>query len=429
MPLFAYKALATNGTVTTGEIDAADRPEALRVLDKKGLQPVNLKETSTPAKKSTGNGKASPVDAKGTRTAKETADTKENAIPDGPIKLKRSEVVLFTEELSDMLGAGLQLEPALKSMESRQELGNLKAVSFKIRHIVRDGVNFSVALKKVSPSFGPLYCSLAAAGEASGALDDILKRQAKYLKTLSELQAKLILAMIYPAFLILAGIGVSIVFVTTLIPQLTQLIKSGGGEIPLGAAILIWLSGFLSKWWLVIVLTFAAIVIGIKFWKDNEANKPAWDRIKLRIPMVGAVITSRFYVQFLETMANLVGNGLPLLRALELSRDATQNLSLRGELDKVIAQVGDGRSFSKALIRNGAFPPLLIDMISVGEQTGKIDQSLRRAAERYDKELDKSLQRVMALVMPSVLILMASLIGTMAYLMINSIFQTMSNMG
>ena len=426
MPLFAYKALSANGAVTTGEIDATDRPEALRVLDKKGLQPVNLKETAaaSSAKKTNGNAKAKSEDKERSK-AKPEAD--EKPIPDGPIKLKRQEVVLFTEELSDMLSAGLQLEPALKSMENRQELGNLKAVSYKIRQIVRDGVNFSVALKKVSPSFGPLYCSLAAAGEASGALDDILKRQAHYLKTLAELQARLILAMIYPAFLVLAGICVSIVFVTTLIPQLTDLIESSGGKIPLGAAILIGISDFLTKWWIVIVLTLLAAFIFFKAWKDNEANKPAWDRIKLRLPMIGPVISSRFYVQFLETMANLVGNGLPLLRALELSRDATQNRSLRGELDKVIAQVGDGRSFSKALIRNGAFPPLLIDMISVGEQTGKIDQSLRRAAERYDKELDKDLQRIMALVMPTVLIIMAGLIGTMAYLMITSIFQTISN--
>ena len=236
--------------------------------------------------------------------------------------------------------------------------------------------------------------------------------------------------MIYPAFLVLAGIGVSIVFVTTLIPQLTQLIESTpGGKIPLGAALLIGISDFLSKWWIVILLTLIASVVFFKAWKDNEANKPAWDRMKLKLPLIGRVITSRFYVQFLETMANLVGNGLPLLRALELSRDATQNRSLRAELNKVIAQVGDGRSFSKALIRNGAFPPLLIDMISVGEQTGKIDQSLRRAAERYDKELDKDLQRIMALIMPSVLIIMAGLIGTMAYLMITAIFQTISNLG
>ncbi len=424
MPIFAYKALASNGTVTTGELDATDRPEALRVLDKKGLQPVNLKEiAAASAKKSNGSAKAKADDKESSKV-----NVKEDVIPEGPIKLKRQEVVLFTEELSDMLSAGLQLEPALKSMENRQELGNLKAVSYKIRQIVRDGVNFSVALKKVSPSFGPLYCSLAAAGEASGALDDILKRQAHYLKTLAELQARLILAMIYPAFLILAGIGVSIIFITVLIPQLTALIETSGGKIPLGAAILIGASSFIKKWWIVMILTTITALLYFKFWKDNEANKPAWDRIKLRIPLIGPVITSRFYVQFLETMANLVGNGLPLLRALELSRDATQNRGLRGELDKVIAQVGDGRSFSKALVRNGAFPPLLIDMISVGEQTGRIDHSLRRAAERYDKELDKSLQRIMALVMPVVLIVMASLIGTMAYLMITAIFHTISNM-
>ncbi|MGL4399630.1 MAG: type II secretion system F family protein [Luteolibacter sp.] len=427
MPIFAYKALASNGSVTTGEVDATDRPEALRMLDKKGLQPVNLKETAAAASaKKTSASTKSKADDKDAPKGKE--ESKETAIPDGPIKLKRQEVVLFTEELSDMLSAGLQLEPALKSMENRQELGNLKAVSFKIRQIVRDGVNFSVALKKVSPSFGPLYCSLAAAGEASGALDDILKRQAHYLKTLAELQARLILAMIYPAFLILAGVGVSIIFITVLIPQLTALIETSGGKMPLGAAILIGASAFIKKWWIVMIITLLAALLFFKAWKDNDANKPAWDRMKLRIPLIGPVITSRFYVQFLETMANLVGNGLPLLRALELSRDATQNRGLRGELDKVIAQVGDGRSFSKALVRNGAFPPLLIDMISVGEQTGRIDHSLRRAAERYDKELDKSLQRIMALVMPVVLIVMAGLIGTMAYLMITAIFQTISNL-
>lgn len=446
MPIFAYKALSPDGSVTTGEIDATDRPEALKLLSRKGLQPVNLKETgggtavkSKASKGSDGNTKSSAKPRSKSREvasdpstprdrAKAKAAELEEEVPEGPIKLKRSEVVMFTEELADMLSAGLQLEPALKSMEGRQELGNLKVVSYKIRHIVRDGVNFSVALRKVSPSFGPLYCSLAAAGEASGALDTILKRQAHYLKTLAELQSRMILAMIYPAFLVLAGIGVSIVFVTTLIPQLTSLIESTpGGKVPLGARILIASSDFLTKWWLIILLVIVAAAIFLKAWRDNDANKPAWDRFLLRAPMIGRVVSSRFYVQFLETMANLVGNGLPLLRALELSRDATQNLALRSQLDRVIEQVGDGRAFSKALIRTNSFPPLLIDMISVGEQTGKIDQSLRRSAERYDKELDKDLQRIMALIMPVVLIVMAGLIGAMAYLMITAIFQTIQN--
>ena len=427
MPLFTYKALSSNGTVATGEVEAADRPEALRLLDKRGLQPVNLKESSkAPARSS------KPIKKKNEAIAprrREQAVEKDAELPEGPLKLKRAEVIMFTEELSDMLGAGLQLEPALKSMESRQELGSLKVVSQRVRHIVRDGVNFSVALRKVSPSFGSLYCSLAAAGEASGALDTILKRQAHYLKTLSELQSRLVLAMIYPAFLILIGFGVGVVFVTILIPQLTELIKNTpGGKIPWAIGMMMGFADFIRSWWIVITLVFIGTLLFLKAWTDNEANQPQWDDMKLKMPLVGAVISSRFYVQFLETMANLVGNGLPLLRALELSRDATQNISLRNHLNGVIDQVGDGRAFSKAMIRSGTFPPLLIDMIAVGEQTGKIDQSLRRAAERYDKELDKDLQRIMALIMPTVLILMALLIGSFAYLMITAIFQTISNL-
>ena len=431
MPLYSYKALSTNGTVATGEIEAADRPEALRTLDRRGLRPVNVKESAKalPVKKE--SAKALPAKKKEEAPVrrKEKTGEKQEVSTTGELKLKRAEVILFTEELSDMLGAGLQLEPALKSMENRQELGSLKEVSQRIRHIVRDGVNFSVALKKVSPSFGPLYCSLAAAGEASGALDTILKRQAHYLKTLAELQSRLILALIYPAFLILVGIGVGIVFVTMLIPQLTELIKgTPGGKIPWAIAMMMAAADFIKAWWIVILLSLVGAFLFFKAWKDNEANKPKWDEMKLKMPLIGSVISSRFYVQFLETMANLVGNGLPLLRALELSRDATQNISLRTRLNGVIAQVGDGRAFSKAMIRSESFPPLLIDMIAVGEQTGKIDQSLRRAAERYDKELDNDLRRVMALIMPSVLVMMALLIGSFAYLMITAIFQTISNL-
>ena len=425
MALFTYKALGKDGDVNTGEISAVDRMEALKVLDRRGLQPIKLSQSKVAS--SSGNvdePKSGDAGAKAGAVASGRRDV------EGLLRLKRAEVVLFTEELSEMLGAGLQLEPALKSMENREELGALKAVSSEVRKYVRDGGSFSVALKKTSPSFGPLYCSLAAAGEASGALDTILQRQAHYLKTLQQLQSKVTLALIYPAFLILAGIGVGIIFVTKLIPQLTDLIASTpGGKIPLGARILIGTSDFFQDWWLVMLLILTGSALLFKAWKDAEANKLTWDRAKLKMPLVGRVIESRFYVQFLETLANLVGNGLPLLRSLELARDATPNLYIRQHMNEVIEMVGDGRSFSKALINSGIFPPLLIDMVSVGEKTGKIDKSLRRAAERYDTELNKSLARIMELIMPVVLVVMALLIGTMAYLMITAIFQTIQNLG
>lgn len=427
MAVFTYKALGKDGSISNGEITADDRPEALRVLSKRGLQPVTLIATSstqaTAAKKT-----ASKPEKARNSTSSSAKETPRDA--KGLLKLKRAEVVLFTEELSEMLGAGLQLEPALQSMENREELGSLKDVSREIRQIVRDGGSFSSALRKTSDSFGPLYCSLAAAGEASGALDTILQRQAHYLKTLQEVQSKVTLALIYPVFLVLAGVGVGIIFVTKLIPQLTDLISATpGGKIPLGATILIGVSDFFQNWWHVLLLVIVGSALIFKAWKDAESNRLTWDRIKLRIPLMGKVIESRFYVQFLETLANLVGNGLPLLRSLELARDATQNLYIRGHLDKVIELVGDGRTFSRALISTGIFPSLLIDMVSVGEKTGKIDKSLRRAAERYDAELSKNLARIMELIMPIVLVVMALLIGTMAYLMITAIFQTIDNLG
>lgn len=432
MAVFTYKALGKNGAISNGEITAADRPEAIRVLAKRGLQPVKIKEASAApsASKAKGKPEAKEVSKKKGAEPEEKSKKATARDSDGLLKLKRAEVVLFTEELSEMLGAGLQLEPALKSMEGREELGSLKDVSREVRQLVRDGGSFSNALRKVSASFGPLYCSLAAAGEASGALDTILKRQAHYLKTLQELQSKVTLALIYPAFLMVAGVGVGIIFITKLIPQLTGLISSTpGGKVPFAARVLIGASDFFQQWWLVMLLTIVGGSLVFKAWKDAEANRLTWDRTKLKLPLMGAVIESRFYVQFLETLSNLVGNGLPLLRALELSRDATQNLYIRGHMDKVIEMVGDGRSFSRALVSTGIFPPLLIDMVSVGEKTGKIDQSLRRAADRYDTELGNNLARVMQLIMPVMLIIMALLIGTMLFLMFTVILQTVQNLG
>ena len=440
MPNFSYIAIDKDGKKTSGSLPAGDRGEALRILDKKGLRPTMLKAESAPVKpkKRASSDKESPKIAK-TKAVKTKAKKEpkrkpfqkaDAGDPNAPLKLKKSEIIMFTEELADMLAAGLQLEPALRSMESRQQKGNLQLVSGRVRSYVRDGNPFSGALRAVSPSFGPLYTSMAAAGEASGALDTILKRQAHYLKTLGELQNKVTLALIYPAFLIVAGIGVAFIFVTKLIPQLTTLLTSTpGAKIPKGAQLLISASDFLSQWWWIFLVILIIAGIAFKVWKDIDANKPVWDKMKLQIPLTGRVVADRFYVQFLETMSNLVGNGLTLLKSLELTRDATQNLFLKDQLNQVIDLVGDGRSLSNSLVRTGAFPDLLIDMVSVGEQTGQIDVALAKSAERYDKELNNSLQKVMALIMPAVMIVMAFLIGAMAYLMLTSIFQTIQALG
>ena len=421
MATFVYSALKADGGLAKGEIQAGDRPEALRKLDKSGLQPVNLTVKDSAA-----------VVAKKARDAKsgkkEAIAAAEEPLPTGPVKLKRAQVVLFTEELSDLLGAGLQLEPALQIMEARDELSELKTVTRILRQEVRDGSSFSAALRKASKSFGDLYCSMAQAGEVSGALSTILRRQAEYLVAMQELQSKVLFALIYPSFLVASGIAVCIIFVSYLIPRLTSMLASMDKELPPVAKAMVYASDVIKNyWWLIGILVIGGVWL-FKYLTTQGPYRAPWDKAKLQLPLVGPVLQARFFVQFLETLANLTSNGLPLLRALELSRDAVQNIYLRGLLDVIIEQVGEGSSLSRTLKKVGFFPPLLTDMITVGEQTGDLPHSLERTAARYDKELQKKIDSFTALIQPAIVVLMAVIVGGMAYMMITVILESITGL-
>ncbi|NRB45473.1 MAG: type II secretion system F family protein [Verrucomicrobiales bacterium] len=416
MPTFAYKALRVDGSQISGELIAGDRHGAMDLLDRGGLQPLMLDLKTDQAK----NGDSAS-------NAKSKAKEDEIEIT-GPMRLKKAEIVLFTEELSELLGAGLQLEPALRVMENREELGKLKRLTKSLRQEVRDGTSFSAALAKASPSFGDLYCSLARAGEVSGALSTILKRQATYLTAIQELQSKVLMALIYPFFLIASGIAVVVLFITFLIPQLMGLLDNTNSEMPAIGKLMIDLSDFIRAWWWIILGGVIAVVFGFISYIKNPNNHEWWDETKLKIPLFGKVIKTRFFVQFLETLANLVGNGLTLLRALELSREATPNLYLKKIISRIIEYVGDGSALSRTMKRVGFFPPLLLDIVAVGEQTGHIGESLERAANRYDRELEKDIAKISALIQPVIVVAMALLVGIMAYMMISVIFDTISGL-
>ena len=451
MAVFTYSALNKGGVLTNGDITANDRADAFRRLDRNGLQPVSLKpkeeggvavatkpsrETKPAATSESPKpeiSKAAPLPAVRDSRSKAVAakaiepEKAKTAIPQGPVKLKRGDIILFTEELSDLLAAGLQLEPALRIMESRDELSGVKDVTTILRSRIRDGASFSQSLKVASPNFGELYCNLAAAGEISGALPKILRRQSEYLISVQALTNKVTVAMIYPICLMIAGFGVSILFVSYLIPQLTQLLKSMGKELPLAAKAVLGLGDFVLGYWWAIALVIGLIVYGFQRLTSSPTYREPWDRTKLTLPFFGPLISQRFFVQFLETLSNLVGNGLPLLRAMELTRDATVNRHLKSLLTKVIAMVGEGGSLSRSLRKVGFFPSLLTDMITVGEQTGDIEHSLERTAMRYEKELQKTIDRGTAMVTPVIIFVMAIIVGTMAYLMVSVILQSVTS--
>lgn len=406
MPAFTYEAIVPGGGRTRGTLEARSRQEALAQLSRQRLQPIRLHQ----------EGAAGPATGQASAAAAAPAERQMN----------EAQIISFTEELGDLLDAGLQLEGALKMMEQRSEASAVKAVSESLRTQVREGISLSRALKTASSSFSDLYCNLVAAGEVSGALGAILQRQVVYLKKLSDLKARVIQALIYPMFVTGAGILLMVLFVVVLVPQLEMLFKAQ--KPPLITQLLLGTSRFLVQWgWMVLAMLALG---GIGFWQaiQKPAGRLWWDQARVKIPVAGPVLEAAFYAQFSQTLANLLGNGVTLLQAMQLVSRATPNSFYRVRLEKASEQVSEGYSLSRALRQVGGFSDMFLDLVAVGEQTGELAKALDKAGARYEKEMDRRIQKITALIQPVIIVVIALVVGAVVYSIITSIFDAMSGM-
>ncbi len=414
MSVFSYKAANREGRTLTGEIEARNKADAIIQLDRQKLQPVSVIQL----------GQEKVV----TKRQGSDADRESEAPIDGKVRLSKQQIIFFTEELSDLLDAGLQLESALRIIEQRQEKSQIKALAGMLRRKVRDGTGFSEALKQSSPSFGDLYCSLCAAGELSGALPKILKRQVGYLSIIADLRGQIIQALIYPAFIVGAGLLMMVLFMLVLVPQLIKLFEKSERELPLLTKLLIGTSNFFSSYWWIILAVIVLVVIAFMAVIKRPEGRVWWDRFKLGLPLFGPVINCGFLAQFCQTLANLVGNGLPLLSGLKLMQEASGNTYYSGKIERIANIVADGGAFSRAMKRVGGFPEVFVDLVGVGEQTGDLASSLEKAATRYEKEMNRRIQQITALIQPVVITCIALLVGVVVYTIVTSIFEAVSSM-
>ena len=413
---FEYQAINRGGEEASGLIEARDRPEALDKLSRMGLQPFEIHHASEKAATRSSQSKQ----------GRQKARVQPLIRPTGSTRLNVKQLVYFTEELGDLLAAGLQLEPALRIIEARADKSGVQRVASQLARKVRDGGSFASALRSSSRSFDDLYCNLASAGEISGALGPILRKQAAYLSAMHELRSRVMTALIYPAFLLVCGLGVTILFMVFLIPRLTALVSASGSDLPRGARFILGISEFFTQyWWLVTGLTLV-VLLGCSFLVKSARYRPHWDRFRLRLPLLGHLQRDQFCVQFAETLVNITGNGLPLLKGLELARGSTRNLFVQQRLASLEAEVGDGSSLHRAMDRSRIFPPMLIDLVRVGEQTGQLQPALARAAERLNRDLNRTIERLSAMIQPVIILMMAGIVGCMSYLMISIIYDTIS---
>ena len=404
MPQFAYRARNAQGGLVEGVLDCADRAVAIRQIELQQCIPIRIDVVGAEPKI-------------GSRDVAAPAPARQS------LKIPHGQLLVFTEQLAHLLQAGMTLDEGLSILEKRLKQPRVQQMTHALHQALIDGRSFSQALSEFPRIFPPLYTNLVAAGEASGALPQILLRVVKHLMQAKDLRDRVQQALIYPAFLALAGAILITVFITFMVPQLTGFMSQTGGALPLPTRILVHIHHAITGYWWVGALLAVGVIIGFRAFVRSDEGRIAWDRFRLMIPGYGRITRHRYYAQFSRTLGTLMENGIPLLRALDLVTEIAGNRFLELKLVEVRRGVIDGATLSAALQEQRLFPDLLTDMMAVGEQTGHFAETMQAIADVYERELDRTVAVISQLIPPVIIVVIAVLVGFVVYSILSAVFE------
>jgi type IV pilus assembly protein PilC len=339
--------------------------------------------------------------------------------------VKQNDVVAFTRQLATMINAGLPLANGLSILvrQSKPEMARLIATMLQE---IEAGNAFGKALMKFPKSFNRIYVQLVNAGEMGGVLDTVLERLAENMEKDKEFRAKTKGAMIYPVIVVIAMFAVGFVMMIFVIPQLTEMYNDFGAELPLPTRILIALSDFMvAFWWLVL----GAIGFGIfllKNWYKTETGERAIDGYLFKLPIIGELRKKIILTEYTRTMSLMLGAGVSLLQSLEIVTDGVGSISYRTALKDVYAQIEKGTSLSAAMSRYDIFPPILHQMMSVGEETGKLDEVLFKLSRYFEQESEQEVKNLTTAIEPLIMVVLGLGVGVMVIAIIMPIYELTS---
>src|SRR6266404_3426716 len=418
MPQFTYRARNAQGGLVEGVLDCPDRAIAIRQIESQHCIPIRIDVVDTAKPKGTKTDSPAPVHRKLRLLA-----SPEIATPAQNLKIPHNQLLIFTEQLANLLQAGMTLDEGVSILKKRLKQTRVQQMTGALHQALVDGRSFSQALRDFPRIFAPLYVNMVAAGEASGALPEILLRLVKHLMQAKNLRDRVQQALIYPAFLAVAGAGLITVFITYMVPQLTGFMAQIGGALPLPTRILMQINhGIVTYWWLVLLIAIG-ISVGFRAFVRTDEGRLTWDRFRLKIPGYGRVIRHRYYAQFSRTLGTLMQNGIPLLRSLDLVSEIAGNRYLELKLVEARRAVVDGATLSAALSSQHIFPDLLTDMMAVGEQTGRFAETMQTIADVYERELDRNVGVISQLIPPVIIVIIAVVVGLVVYSILSAFFE------
>lgn len=403
MPEFIYKASDRTGKVFEGSLDAGDESDVIGKLRNMGYIPIRIGTSS------------------GRKPLSSSLSLK-LTIPTPFSKVSNKDLLSFTQELSTLIKAGLTLDRSLSIISEITENEHLKTVTQELLKDVRGGKSFSEALANHSGVFNRLYVNMVKAGEAGGVMDVVLERLVDFLERSQELKETVKNAMIYPVVLIsVMGIVVSLMLIFV-VPKFVSIFDMMGQEIPLPTQILLSFSMIIKNyWWLILGLSLACYY-WFKRYTNTEKGRLNWDSAKLKIALIKSLILKIEVARFSRTLGTLINSGVPLLQALAIVKEIIGNVVISNSIITVQKAVKEGKGVSLPMRSTGIFPSLAMHMIRVGEETGSMEEMLMRVADTYDREVQNTVKRFIALLEPALILIMSLLVGFIVLSIVWAIF-------
>ena len=386
MAEYLYKATTLSGQTVEGSMEGKDEEIVLKSLHQLGYIPIRI--TTTQEKRS-----------------------ESRLFSFLPQRVGVKNLMIFTQELSTLVSAGLSIDRSLEILGDLTENRSLRETVKDILKKVEGGSSLGEALGSHPRIFSKLYVNMVKAGESGGFLETILSRLAQYLESTKEIKDQVVSVMIYPLILMIVS-GASItVLVTFVIPRFATIFSDMGQAIPLPTQIILTFSQFVRGYWWVGVGMIAAIYFGLKMYTQNEERRWKWDRFKLRWALVGDLIKKMEVARFARTLGTLLQSGVSILPAFNLVKEISQNAAISRSISYVHDRLREGKGISKSLEETAIFPPLAVHMIGVGEETGRIDEMLIKVAESYEENVRTAVKRFVSLLEPMILLIMGGVVG------------------
>ncbi|MEQ9497326.1 MAG: type II secretion system inner membrane protein GspF [Deltaproteobacteria bacterium] len=407
MPVYAYKGLNEGGREVKGLLDA-DSPRTLRsLLKKQGIRITEHREEDRKRKSDGGAG----------------SNATEIDIAKYFERVTVADIALVTRQLATLLASGITLIDALSAIVDQVEGEKLKRIFGSIKTAVNEGSSLADAMGQHAGTFDNLYVSMVRAGEASGALDNVLVRLADFTEAQARLKSKILSAMLYPVIMLGVGGVIMIILFVVVIPRITKIFEQVKAELPLQTKFLIFMADMIKGYWFILFPLMGLSVYLFFRWKVSKKGRPKWDRFTLKAPIFGPVVRLVAIARFARTLATLLRSGVPVLNALDITKDVLDNVRLADVVAEAREAIREGESIAAPLKKSGEFPPIVVHMIATGEKSGQLEQMLEHVADNYDFQVDQRVEKLTTLIEPIMIVGMGVAVAFIVFSILMPILQ------